>query len=43
MPAVDPAVVAGSDVSHPGPAGHLAFYRELAPCFDLPAKLSWEF
>jgi lysophospholipase L1-like esterase len=31
------------DVSHPGPAGHLAFYRELAPCFDLPAKLSWEF
>ncbi|MHC4887693.1 MAG: SGNH/GDSL hydrolase family protein [Planctomycetota bacterium] len=32
-----------SDVAHPGPLGHLAFYRELAPAFGLPTKLSWEF
>lgn len=32
-----------SDATHPGPAGHLAFYRDLAPCFGLPEKLSWEF
>ena len=32
-----------SDATHPGPAGHLAFYRDLAPFFGLPAKLSWEF
>lgn len=32
-----------SDATHPGPAGHLAFYRDLAPDFGLPAKLSWEF
>ena len=32
-----------SDAFHPGPAGHLAFYRELAPHFGLPTKLSWEF
>ncbi|MBI3986585.1 MAG: hypothetical protein HY343_06680 [Lentisphaerae bacterium] len=32
-----------SDATHPGPAGHLAFYRDLAPWFDLPDKLSWEF
>jgi lysophospholipase L1-like esterase len=32
-----------SDATHPGPAGHLAFYRDLAPFFDLPARLSWEF
>ncbi|HEY3396639.1 MAG TPA: SGNH/GDSL hydrolase family protein [Armatimonadota bacterium] len=31
-----------SDAIHPGPAGHLAFYRELAPVFDLPAYLPWE-
>jgi lysophospholipase L1-like esterase len=32
-----------SDATHPGPAGHLAFYRDLAPAFGLPEKLSWEF
>ena len=32
-----------SDATHPGPAGHLAFYRDLAPVFGLPTKLSWEF
>jgi len=32
-----------SDASHPGPVGHLVFYRELAPAFGLPTKLSWEF
>lgn len=32
-----------SDATHPGPVGHLAFYRELAPFFGLPEKLSWEF
>lgn len=32
-----------SDSFHPGPWGHLAFYRDLAPFFGLPAKLSWEF
>lgn len=32
-----------SDASHPGPAGHLAFYRDLAPVFGLPTRLSWEF
>jgi len=32
-----------SDATHPGPAGHLAFYRDMAPLFGLPARLSWEF
>jgi lysophospholipase L1-like esterase len=32
-----------SDAFHPGPLGHLAFYRELAPMFKLPEKLPWEF
>jgi len=32
-----------SDASHPGPAGHVAFYRDLAPVFGLSTKLSWEF
>jgi len=32
-----------SDPFHPGPLGHLAFYRDLAPFFELPDKLSWEF
>jgi len=32
-----------SDSFHPGPAGHLAFYRDLAPFFGLPEKSSWEF
>jgi lysophospholipase L1-like esterase len=31
-----------SDAIHPGAQGHLAFYRELAPLFDLPAHLPWE-
>lgn len=32
-----------SDASHPGEWGHLAFYRDMAPFFGLPTKLSWEF
>ena len=32
-----------SDSMHPGPQGHLAFYRDLAPCFGLSPQLSWEF
>lgn len=32
-----------SDSLHPGPLGHVAFYRDLAPFFGLPLKLSWEF
>lgn len=32
-----------SDSIHPGELGHLAFYRDLAPHFGLPEKLSWEF
>ena len=32
-----------SDASHPGPAGHIAFFRDLAPYFGLPTQLSWEF
>jgi lysophospholipase L1-like esterase len=32
-----------SDVTHPGPLGHVAFYRELAPFFGLSPALSWEF
>ncbi len=32
-----------SDATHPGPVGHLAFYRDMAPLFGLPEKLSWEF
>jgi acyl-CoA thioesterase-1 len=31
-----------SDAIHPGPLGHLAFFRELAPLFDLPAYFPWE-
>ncbi len=31
-----------SDALHPGPLGHLAFYRELAPLFGLPRRFSWE-
>ena len=31
-----------SDALHPNALGHLAFYRELAPFFNLPPKLSWE-
>lgn len=32
-----------SDALHPGETGHLAFFRELAPAFGRPPKLSWEF
>jgi lysophospholipase L1-like esterase len=32
-----------SDALHPGPQGHLAFYRDMAPAFGLPTQLSWEF
>jgi lysophospholipase L1-like esterase len=32
-----------SDSLHPGTQGHIAFYRDLAPFFGLPSKLSWEF
>ena len=31
-----------SDCIHPGPLGHLIFFREIAPYFDLPQKLPWE-
>lgn len=31
-----------SDAFHPGPVGHLAFYRELAPMFGLPTTFPWE-
>lgn len=31
-----------SDSVHPGPLGHLAFFRELAPLFRVPARFPWE-
>lgn len=31
-----------SDAVHPGAAGHLAFYRDLAPHFNLPRSFPWE-
>lgn len=31
-----------SDATHPGPLGHLFFYRQLAPYFGLPERLPWE-
>lgn len=31
-----------SDAIHPGPQGHLAFFRELAPLFDVPRHFPWE-
>ncbi|MBI4028575.1 MAG: SGNH/GDSL hydrolase family protein [Verrucomicrobia bacterium] len=31
-----------SDAIHPGALGHLYFYRELAPLFDLPLAFAWE-
>jgi lysophospholipase L1-like esterase len=31
-----------SDATHPGPLGHLFFYRQLAPFFGLREKLPWE-
>lgn len=30
------------DAVHPGYLGHLAFYREIAPLFDLPRYFPWE-
>ena len=31
-----------SDCIHPGPLGHLAFFRELAPLFKVPSTFPWE-
>lgn len=31
-----------SDGIHPGYAGHLAFFRELAPCFEVSRYFPWE-
>jgi len=31
-----------SDPVHPGPLGHLEFFRELAPSFNLPLHFPWE-
>ena len=31
-----------SDPIHPGPLGHLAFFRELAPLFRVPPGFPWE-
>jgi len=31
-----------SDAVHPGPLGHLAFFRELAPLLCLPQRFPWE-
>ncbi|MHB9134535.1 MAG: SGNH/GDSL hydrolase family protein [Armatimonadota bacterium] len=31
-----------SDEVHPGPQGHLVFYREMAHLFDLPQTFPWE-
>ena len=31
-----------SDSVHPGPQGHLAFFRELAPRFNVPVRFGWE-
>ena len=31
-----------SDAIHPGALGHLVFFRELAPLFDLPGRFPWE-
>lgn len=31
-----------SDAVHPNALGHLAFYREMAPLFDLPTRFPWE-
>jgi lysophospholipase L1-like esterase len=31
-----------SDSTHAGPLGHLFFYRQLAPYFNLPERLPWE-
>jgi len=31
-----------SDAVHPGPDGHMAMFRELAPLFDVPTRFCWE-
>jgi lysophospholipase L1-like esterase len=31
-----------SDAVHPGPDGHMAMFRELAPRFDVPPRFCWE-
>ena len=31
-----------SDPVHPGPLGHLVFFRELAPLFGVPTRFPWE-
>ncbi|MFH0965998.1 MAG: SGNH/GDSL hydrolase family protein [Planctomycetota bacterium] len=31
-----------SDPKHPGPLGHLAFFRDLAPLFRVPSHFPWE-
>jgi lysophospholipase L1-like esterase len=31
-----------SDTVHPGPDGHMAMFRDLAPLFDIPARFCWE-
>jgi len=28
--------------THPGPLGHLAFYRDIAEAFELPRYFAWE-
>ncbi|MFP4473946.1 MAG: SGNH/GDSL hydrolase family protein [Desulfatibacillaceae bacterium] len=30
------------DAVHPGPMGHVAFFREIAPCFEVPTHFPWE-
>jgi lysophospholipase L1-like esterase len=32
----------GPDILHPGPVGHLAFFRDLAPAFGVPRYFPWE-
>jgi lysophospholipase L1-like esterase len=34
--------MAMSDSVHPGPLGHLAFFREMAPLFGVPTVFPWE-
>ena len=31
-----------SDAVHPGPLGHLAFFRDMAPLFGVPSHFPWE-
>lgn len=32
----------GPDTVHPGPVGHLAFFRDMAPAFGVPRYFPWE-